>query len=137
MTAAHRLYQRAPVAASLGMPSAAASDTAQPASFGPSCAVADFVISVHACERFVQRVQPNATLTEARAAIRSHAKAVLAACEVGCKSVRLSCGARLIIDPVGRQVITVYAAKPKLKHSPQRSGHALSFNAVKTGAKQW
>lgn len=93
-----------------------------------------FSISVHAAERFVERVNPSLTVAEARTAIRAMSHSVEAAINFNCKCVRLACGARLIIDPVERQVVTVYPAKPKI-HSLQHSGRGIDFSATRRKAK--
>jgi hypothetical protein len=94
----------------------------------------DFSISNHAAHRFVERVAPSFTIAEARAAIRSYAHGIEAAINIGCKCVRLPCGARLIIDWQGHEVVTVYAAEPRV-NSIQHSGRGLCFNASRRKAK--
>ena len=75
-----------------------------------------FTISQHAAERWIERCQPHLTLDHARDAIRAHAKAIEAALGVGCKCVRLGCGARLILDRPMRQIVTVLPAPPKYRN---------------------
>ena len=74
-----------------------------------------FYISQHAALRYCERVEPGATVAQARAAIRSHAHAIEAAIKVGCCSIRLGCGARIILK--GCEIVTVLPAQPK------RNGH--------------
>jgi hypothetical protein len=64
-------------------------------------------VSLHACERFVERVTA-CTLDQAREHILSHAKAIEAAADFGCEVVRCAGGERLVRS--GTRVLTVYGA---------------------------
>ena len=85
-----------------------------------------FHISAHACQRFVERVNPKLTLAEAHAEIEAHARAIEAALSLGCKCVRLGNHARLILD--GPRVVTVYPAPPKATY---RQGNRCAFGATR------
>lgn len=89
---------------------------------------ASFIISQHAAERFVERVNPRLTLAEARAAIRCYARSIEAAVTLGCHSIRLASGHRLIIQD--GEVITVMPVMPKRIDSPQHSGCGYYFKAL-------
>lgn len=62
-------------------------------------------VSRHACERYVERVDPRLTLAEAEVIIRTHAPAVRVAAAFGCKVVRTGSGAKLLLE--GLSVVTV------------------------------
>lgn len=94
----------------------------------------DFSISHHAAERFIERVSPLLTMAQARDAIRSYGRGIEAACNMGCKCVRLGGGARLVIDWQMREVVTVLPAMPRVK-SVQHSGRGINFKA--TRRKPW
>jgi hypothetical protein len=105
--------------------------TGWPACSGERSAMAgNFIVTRHACERWIERVDAAATLDEARAAIRSHARAIDAAFGIGCKCVRLGNRCRLVLDLRLRQVITVYPAPSKLSR-----GYGIAFSATKR--KSW
>jgi hypothetical protein len=55
------------------------------------------IVTRHACERFVERVDPCASLAQADAAIRLSERAVTIAATIGCRIVRLGCGAKLVL----------------------------------------
>lgn len=63
------------------------------------------VITAHAAQRYIERIDPSATTEQARAEIASHEKAIVAAANFGCQCVRLGSGAKLILD--GLAVVTV------------------------------
>jgi hypothetical protein len=65
-------------------------------------------VSIHACERFIERGHPSCSLEEARAEILSHSKAIECAARFACEVVRLGDGSRLILK--GERVVTVYEA---------------------------
>ena len=69
------------------------------------------IVSQHARQRFVERVAPDLSLTEAGAEIRSHRRAIEAAASIGCRYVRLASGARLVLQ--GDVVTTVLAPGQK------------------------
>ena len=94
---------------------------------------ASFTISNHAAERYIERVEPGLSMAEARAAIRGYSKGIEAALEFGCKSIRLACGARLMLDIGHRVVTTVHPAQPKIhrrgyhgRRHPRRGSIALA-----------
>lgn len=64
-------------------------------------------VTRHAQQRWIDRVDARATLEQADAAIRQHARAVIAAANFGCRVVKLANGAKLLLD--GRNVVTVLA----------------------------
>jgi len=64
-------------------------------------------VSAHAARRWIERVDPAATLDDARAIIHTHDRAIAKAAAFGCETVVLGCGARLILD--GANVVTVLA----------------------------
>lgn len=64
-----------------------------------------FTVTAHAIERFMERVRP-CRWDEAETELRSHERAVLAAASIGCRSVRLGSGARLVLE--GSTVVKVY-----------------------------
>lgn len=78
-------------------------------------------VTLHACERFQQRVAP-CSIEEARAAILTHARAIEKAAEFNCAVVRCGHGERLILE--GTKVLTVYAAgvRPRQCRNPFREG---------------
>lgn len=92
--------------------------------------MASFIISTHAAQRYVERIDPSATIAEARDAIRSHARAIEAAVSMGCRSVRLGSGVRLVIEPADAVVLTVLPAQPKVR-SVQHSGTGFDFRATR------
>jgi len=103
--------------------------TALPALSGKVCGV-EIEVTWHAIQRWIERVEPGLTLAEAREHIMAHSRALEAAASIGCSSVRLSCGSRLILD--GHKVVTIYPPQPRILHSRQRSGRMLSWCAVKS-----
>lgn len=68
-----------------------------------------FHITQHAIDRFIERVEA-VTQDEARRRLAAYEKIVLAAASIGCRSVKLGCGARLAL--VGAKIITVYPPSP-------------------------
>lgn len=64
-----------------------------------------FAVTAHAIERYVQRVEPISEDDALEKLTRSKGVVMLAA-SIGCISVRLGCGARLILD--GETIVTVY-----------------------------
>lgn len=66
------------------------------------------IVTVHARKRWIQRVDPTATLADAAAAIGRSARAIEAAARFGCDTVILGNGARLKLD--GDTVMTVLPA---------------------------
>lgn len=64
------------------------------------------VVTSHAAQRWIERIQPGATLTDAYAAIQAHAQVIRIAIDFRARCIRLGCGAKLILaDGV---VATVY-----------------------------
>ena len=63
------------------------------------------IITTHAAERYIERVDPTLTLDQARAAILTSERAVEAAAGFGCRTVKLGNGGRLQLD--GLTVVTV------------------------------
>lgn len=77
----------------------------------------DLVVTMHARERWIERIDGQATIASAGATIAAHSEAVRAAARFRYHCVKLPCGARLIID--GLNVVTVLA-RGKL---PSRGPH--------------
>lgn len=67
------------------------------------------IVSAHAAERYIQRVDPRLDVFAARAALQGYARSVDAAARFGCDTVRIGCGARLVLD--GEEVVTVLASR--------------------------
>lgn len=64
-------------------------------------------ITDHAVDRWLERVEPRVTRTEAAAHIAAHARAIRAAAAFGANIVRLATGHRLILAPGEPRVVTV------------------------------
>jgi hypothetical protein len=66
-------------------------------------------VTNHAAQRFVERARPDLSLAGAKAEIRTHERAILAAAGFGCHQLKLGCGARLILDETDKsgRVVTV------------------------------
>lgn len=62
-------------------------------------------ITVHACQRFIERIDRAASLDQARAEILSHERAIIKAADFGCRVVKLGCGGRLLLR--GATVVSV------------------------------
>lgn len=67
---------------------------------------APIAVTRHAAIRYRQRIDPSVTLDEAHAALLAYSRAVQAAARIGCRVVRLGCGARLIL--AGTTIVTVF-----------------------------
>jgi len=63
------------------------------------------IITVHASERYVQRVNPALTVSQARSAIAAHTPAIECAIKFGAHVVRIGTGQKLVIE--GDTVVTV------------------------------
>lgn len=63
-------------------------------------------VSDHAAQRYCERVNPSLDLQQAKGEIMKSAKVLKTAADFGCSAVKLSCGARLILQD--RVVVTVY-----------------------------
>jgi len=132
--------RRATADAVFGSPSAAALATGLPVPFGQSCVAprdVEIFVTDHAARRFIERIGPgDMTMSQARAAILAHERAIHAAVEIGCQCIRLASGHRLIVKQGA--VVTVTPAPPKV-HSIQRSGAPLDFRACRrmNGAKRY
>lgn len=63
------------------------------------------MISQHAAERYVERIDPALTIAEARARIAESLPALERASKFGARVVRQGCGAKLVL--VGDTVVTV------------------------------
>lgn len=64
-------------------------------------------VTAHAVDRYRERINPILTPDQAKAVIQSHAIAVKAAADFGCRVVRTGNGAKPILD--GTTVVTVIA----------------------------
>ncbi|MBE7186036.1 MAG: hypothetical protein INR68_16690 [Methylobacterium mesophilicum] len=62
-------------------------------------------VTLHAAERYVERVAPRLTLAEATAAIKAHDRAIRAAADFRCSLVILPEGGKLLL--AGVKVISV------------------------------
>lgn len=71
-------------------------------------------LTQHSVERYIERVRPCAW-NEAEADLLSHERAILTAAAMGCRTVRLGNGARLVLD--GATIVTVYPARKAVKNS--------------------
>lgn len=67
------------------------------------------VITAHAAQRYVERIDPSLSIEQARAEIHTHERAVSAAHSFGCTCVKLANRGRLILDAEGA-VVTVLGA---------------------------
>jgi hypothetical protein len=67
------------------------------------------IITQHARERWIERVDPKASPEDAMLAIRASSHAVEAAISFGARIVRLGCGAKLVIH--GGAVVTVLSRR--------------------------
>jgi len=76
-----------------------------PPSQAPAASQDGVIVTGHAIERWIERINPRATWAGAEAAIRSHSLAIRRAALVGCTCVKLGEGMRLILD--GARVVTV------------------------------
>jgi len=63
------------------------------------------IITAHAAQRYVERVNPSMTLDQTRVEIASHSAAIRVAAAFGCRCVRTGLGAKLVLD--GESVVTV------------------------------
>lgn len=80
-------------------------------------------VSRHACERWVQRVDPSMTLEQAKAEIETHREAILAAAAFGARCVVVSRRIRLML--AGTVVTTIkdnHPAEVKLAFKTVRRG---------------
>ena len=95
-----------------------------------------FHVTAHACQRYVERVEP-VTLEVARQRIRAAAVAIEAACRMGCKCVvTLPCRARLVVE--NRTVITVKPPEPKRSaRVGGRHGGAGHIRRNDKGRQKW
>lgn len=79
-------------------------------------------VTHHAAQRYVERVAPHLTETQAIGEIRQHERAILAAARFGCRTVRLGTGVRFVLE--GTNVVTVTRRQEKnrgIEHP--RRGH--------------
>lgn len=63
------------------------------------------LISRHAAERWIERIDPTATIAKAEAAMMKHEAILTLAMMFGASAVKLGCGAKLILS--GNCVVTV------------------------------
>lgn len=63
------------------------------------------IVTMHAAERWVERVNPALTVSEARSAIAAHTSAIETAIAFGAHVVRIGTGQKLVIE--GDTVVTV------------------------------
>lgn len=62
-------------------------------------------VTMHACERYIERVNGKLTIKEAAEAIRGHASAIEAAARFRCHTVIMGEGGKLLL--AGTRVVTV------------------------------
>jgi hypothetical protein len=74
--------------------------------------VAGLRVTEHAAIRYRERVDQRLPVDAAAVAICQHERAIRAAVEFGCRSIKLGCGARLIIQHDA--IVTVLAAGHRL-----------------------
>lgn len=67
--------------------------------------IAPIRVSMHAAERWCERVDPAASLAEAVERIQESSRAIRIAAAFGCHCLKLGCGAKLVLD--GETVVTV------------------------------
>lgn len=78
------------------------------------------ILTHHALER--QRVNPRASLDDARTALFSHQRVIDQAAAFGCRVIKLDCKAKLIL--VGERVVTVITCdRPWSGHSFSRGAN--------------
>ncbi|MCP3732053.1 hypothetical protein M9978_16635 [Sphingomonas sp. MG17] len=65
-----------------------------------------FVVSLHAAERWCERVNPSLTPVQAIGVIEQHARIIEAAIQFGCTYVKINRKTRLVLQ--GAVVVTVY-----------------------------
>lgn len=75
--------------------------------------MAAFAITAHAIQRWTERVEP-ISHDEAAERLMSCRRAVLAAESIGCQSVRLGNGARLVLQ--GATIVTVYPSDRRTRY---------------------
>lgn len=75
--------------------------------------MAAFAITAHALERYVERVEP-VSYDQAVERLYASRHAVLAAESIGCQSVRLGNGARLVLQ--GATIVTVYPSDRRTRY---------------------
>lgn len=63
------------------------------------------IVTMHAAERWVERVNPALTVSQARSAIAAHTRAIETAIAFGAHVVRIGTGQKLVIE--GDTVVTV------------------------------
>lgn len=71
-------------------------------------------VTQHAAERWVERVAPHFTIDQAKAEIRTHTAMIIVAANFGATTIKLGCGARLILEE--RNVVTVIGRDQRRKH---------------------
>lgn len=78
------------------------------------------IVTTHAIDRYIERIDPCATRDAAREEIRSHERAVAAAASIGCQSIRLGDGSRLVLE--GEKVVSVFARDMRPRQTRQHAG---------------
>jgi hypothetical protein len=63
------------------------------------------IVTMHAAERYCERVNPALTVSQARSAIAAHTRAIECAIAFGAHVVRIGTGQKLVIE--GDTVVTV------------------------------
>ncbi len=67
-----------------------------------------FIVSLHAAERWCERVNPRITPVEAIGEIERHDRAIAAAIKFGCRYVKIDRHTRLVLD--GAVIVTVFGS---------------------------
>lgn len=62
-------------------------------------------VTTHAADRYIERVDPSLSYERAREALLAFAPIVRRAAEFGCSTVRIGCGAKLVLE--GETIVTV------------------------------
>jgi len=71
-------------------------------------------VSRHAGERYAERIDRSLTAEQGCEAIRAHLPALMVAADFGCGCVKLSNGAKIILE--GRSVVTVIGRRDMPRH---------------------
>lgn len=91
----------------------------------------NIVVTAHAAQRFIERINPTLTTEQARAEIASHERAIVAAANFGCRCVRLGSGAKLVLS--GTSVVTVITrhsmgCSAAMPAGVRLAGHPIQFS---------
>lgn len=73
------------------------------------------IVTTHAAQRYVERVNPRLTEAEAAATIMSAERAITCAASIGCHVIKMANGAKLMVRD-NRVVTVLYPCKPWSGH---------------------